>query len=81
MLILIKLAAIVTVVIFYQTGKQNGENGIRWAVIGLVGYVLGFAIAMMLIGETFIAILIACITVYFTRLQLLKILTKNKALN
>ena len=77
MLILIKLAAIVTVVVFYQTGKSNGENGIRWAVTGLVGYVLGFAISMMLIGETFIAIFIACIIVYFTRLQLLKMLAKK----
>ena len=81
MLILIKLAAIVIVVIFYQTGKNNGENGIRWAIIGLVGYVLGFALAWLLIGETFIAILIACITVFFTRLQLLKMLAKNKPLN
>ena len=81
MLILIKLVAIVTVVVFYQTGKNNGENGIRWAVIGLVGYILGFAIAMMLIGETFIAILIGCISVYFTRLQLLKMLAKKKVFN
>ena len=80
MLILIKLAAIVTIVVFYQTGKSNGENGIRWAVIGLVGYILGFAIAMTLISETFIAILIACITVYFTRLQLLKMLAKKTQL-
>lgn len=77
MLILIKLAAIATVVIFYQTGKRNGENGIRWGVIGLIGYVLGFALGMMLIGETFIAILVACVTVYFTRLQLLKMLSKK----
>jgi len=81
MLILIKLAAIVAAVVFYQTGKSNGENGIRWAVIGLVGYFLGFAIAWMVIGETFIAILIACMTVYFTRLQLLKMLAKKKALS
>ncbi len=81
MLILIKLAAIVTVVVFYQTGKKNGENGIRWAVVGLVGYILGFAIAWMVIGETFVAILIACITVYFTRLQLLKMQAKKKTLN
>jgi len=81
MLILIKLAAIVTIVVFYQTGKRNGENGIRWALVGFIGYVLGFAIGMMLIGETFISILIACITVYFTRLQLLKMLAKSKALH
>lgn len=81
MLILIKLAAIVTVVVFYQTGKNNGENGIRWALIGLFGYFLGFALAWTIIGETFISILIACITVYFTRLQLLKMLAKNRMLN
>ena len=81
MLILIKLAAIVTAVVFYQTGKSHGENGIRWAVVGLVGYILGFAIAWMIIGETFIAILAACITVYLTRLQLLKMLAKSKTLD
>ncbi|RLA19327.1 MAG: hypothetical protein DRQ62_12055 [Gammaproteobacteria bacterium] len=80
MLILIKLVAIVTVVVFYQTGKNNGENGIRWAVIGLVGYLLGFAITWLVVGETFISILVACITVYFTRLQLLK-MRANKKLN
>lgn len=80
MLILIKLAAIVTAIVFYQTGKNNGENGIRWAVIGMVGYILGFALSWVIIGETFISILVACITVYFTRLQLLKMLAKNKIL-
>ena len=81
MLILIKLAAIVTVVVFYQTGKNNGENGIRWAIIGLVGYLLGFALSWMVIGETFISISTACIIVYFTRLQLLKMLARKKSLN
>ena len=79
MLILIKLAAIITAVVFYQTGKKHGENGIRWAIVGVIGYFLGFALAWMLIGETFIAILIACATVYFTRLQLLKMLAKKSA--
>ncbi len=77
MLILIKLAAIVTAIVFYQTGKKNGENGIRWAVVGVIGYILGFAIAMLLIGETLISILIACICVHLTRLQLLKMLAKK----
>lgn len=81
MLILIKLAAIVTIIVFFQTGKRNGENGIKWAVIGLIGYVLSFFLAMSVIGETFISILIACIAVYFTRIQLLKMLAKNKVAN
>ncbi len=79
MLILIKLVAIITAVVFYQTGKKHGENGIRWAIVGIVGYMLGFAMAWVLIGETFIAIIIACVTVYFTRLQLLKMLAKKSA--
>lgn len=69
---LIILAAIVTVMVFYQTGKKNGENGIRWAVIGFVGYVLGYMAAWVVIGETFISIFIGCITVYFARMRLLK---------
>lgn len=75
---LIILAAIVTVVAFYQTGKNNGENGIRWAVTGFVGYVLGYMVAWVIIGETFISIFAGCITVYFARQQMLKISTKKK---
>ncbi|WP_428357002.1 hypothetical protein [Methyloprofundus sp.] len=79
MLILIKLAAIATVIIFYQTGKRNGENGFKWALIGFIGFVLGFALSMTVIGETLISILIACVGVYFTRLQLLKMLSKTNS--
>ena len=81
MLILIKLAAIAIAIVFYQTGKGHGENGIRWAIVGLIGYFLAFAIAMLLIGETLIAIVLACVAVYFTRLQLLRMLAKKKALS
>ena len=79
MLILIKLAAIATVVIFFQTGKHNGENGFKWALIGFIGCALGFAISMTVIGETLISIIVACIVVYFTRLQLLKMLEKTRS--
>ena len=79
MLILIKLAAIATVVIFFQTGKHNGENGFKWALIGFIGFALGFAISMTVIGETLISIIVACIVVYFTRLQLLKMLEKTRS--
>lgn len=76
MLIIIKLAAIATLVIFYQTGKRNGENGIKWAFIG---FILGFSLSMTIIGETLISIVVACIGVYFTRVQLLKMLARSKA--
>lgn len=79
MLIIIKLVAIATLVIFYQTGKKNGENGIRWAFIGFIGFALGFALSMTLIGETLISIVVACIVVYFTRAQLLKMLARSKS--
>lgn len=78
---LIILAAIVTVVVFYHTGKNNNQNGIKWAIIGFVGYVLGYMVSWIIIGETFISIFIGCATVYFARVQLLKMLTKNKTLN
>lgn len=75
---LIILAAIVTVVVFYQTGKNNGENGIRWAVTGFLGYVLGYVISWVVIGETFISIFIGCVTVFFARIQLLKMTAKKR---
>ncbi len=81
MLILIKLTVITVMVIFFQTGKNNGENGFKWAIIGLIGYVLGFALAMTVIGETFIAIATACITVYVTRKQLIKMSINRQSLN
>ena len=80
MLILIKLTAIAAMVVFFQTGKKNGENGFKWAAIGLIGYVLGFALAMTMIGETFISIAAACITVHFTRKQLIKMSMNNTLL-
>jgi len=67
---LIILAAFITAIVFYHSGKTNSENGIKWAVTGLFGYILGFAIGMVVIGETFISIFIACLIVYFTHTQL-----------
>ncbi|SMG64763.1 membrane protein [methanotrophic bacterial endosymbiont of Bathymodiolus sp.] len=79
MLILIKLAAIATVVIFFQTGKNHGENGYKWALIGFIGFALGFAISMTVIGETLISLAVACIVVYLTRSQLLKMLANTRS--
>lgn len=33
-----KIAGILMMVWFYQTGKQHHANAIQWAIIGLVGY-------------------------------------------
>lgn len=38
MLILAKLSAILVVVLFYLAGKEHNENGIKWGIIGLIGY-------------------------------------------
>ena len=38
MLILAKLVGILTLVWFYLTAQKQGESGIKWAIIGLIGY-------------------------------------------
>jgi hypothetical protein len=40
MLLLTKLAALGIVIWFYMTAEKMGEPPIKWAVIGLIGYVL-----------------------------------------
>jgi len=75
---LIILIAIITAIVFFNSGKKNGENGIKWSVTGLIGYILGFAIGMAVVGETFISIFIGCVTVYLTHLQLVKMAHKNQ---
>ena len=78
---LILWAAIFTVIIFFQSGKNKGENGIKWAIVGLIGYILGFAIGMLVIGETFVSIFIACAIVYFAYKLLSKAALKKKAID
>lgn len=75
---IILLPAIITVIYFFHSAKNNRENGIKWAIVGLIGYILGFAIGIVVIGETFVSIFIACATVYFTHLQLSRTSLKNK---
>lgn len=43
MLILMKVFAVLITVWFYQTAKQKGEPAINWAVTGLIGYLLVWA--------------------------------------
>jgi len=76
---IIILAAFITVIVFYHSGKNKGENGIKWAITGLFGYLLGFAAGMLVIGETFISIFIACAIVYFAHIQLTRMALKNKS--
>ena len=43
MLILMKVFAVLIVVWFYQTAKSKSEPAINWAVTGLIGYLLVWA--------------------------------------
>lgn len=49
MLLLAKLAGILTLVWFYLTGKKMGEPPIKWAIIGLFGYWLSWWLGNKLI--------------------------------
>lgn len=73
---IILFPAIITVILFYYSGKNKNENGVKWGIIGLIGYILGFVLAMVTIGETFISIFIACALVFFTHIQLSKMAKK-----
>jgi uncharacterized membrane protein YfcA len=75
---IILLPAIITVILFYHLGKNNKDNGIKWAIVGLIGYILGFTLAIMTVAETFISIVIACAVVYFTYTQLLRMSKRAK---
>ena len=40
MLLLTKLAALGVVIWFYMSAEKSGQPAVKWAVIGLVGYVI-----------------------------------------
>lgn len=42
MLLLAKLAGILVLIWFYLTGQKMGEPPVKWAIIGLIGYWLGW---------------------------------------
>lgn len=67
---IILLPAIITVIFFFFSGKKRKDNGVKWSVVGLIGYILGFSLGMTIIGETFVSIFIACATVYLSHIQL-----------
>ena len=54
MLILAKLAGILMMVWFYFGGKAQGENAVKWAILGLIGYWLTWWISNKLIIATLV---------------------------
>ena len=70
-MLVIIICFIAMLIIFFQSAKQNKENGFKWAFIGMIGFTLSFAIAIMLIGETFAAAGIAAVCCFFVRAQLI----------
>ena len=88
MLILVKVAAILVLVWFYLSGKKQGENPIKWAITGLIGYWLSWLIANKLLAAALVGmfsksttiiflitqtpILFALATVYLVRKKLIK---------
>jgi len=78
---IILLPAIITAILFFYSGKSRKDNGVKWAVVGVIGYILGFTIGMVVIGETFVSIFIACAIVYLAHIQLSRSALKSKASN
>jgi len=70
-MLVIIIGFIIMLITFFQTAKQHRENGFKWAVIGIIGFTLSFAIAIMLIGETFSSAGIAILCCFFIRAQLI----------
>jgi len=77
-MLVIILFFIIMIVVFFQTGKRSGENGFKWAFTGFIGFTLSFAIAIMLIGETFIAAGVAAVCCLLIRAQLLNNVRREK---
>jgi hypothetical protein len=94
MLLLAKLTGVLVLVWFFTTGKKMGENPIKWAIIGLIGYWLAWWIGNKLIlgslvgmfsKKTFIIYLVTQIPVvcgavaaFFVRKKLIKIAEKEQ---
>jgi hypothetical protein len=56
MLLLTKLAALGIVIWFYMTAEKNGEPPIKWAIIGLVGYILTWFLVDFFLDSTLSAV-------------------------
>ncbi len=92
MLLTAKFAGILIMIWFYLTGKKAEEQGIKWAIIGVVGYWLTWWLADLLIldalvgtvkgGSAFlvtqIPVLISIVVSFFIRKKLLAEAEKNE---
>jgi hypothetical protein len=57
MLLLAKLAALGVIIWFYMTADKNGEPAVKWAVIGLVGYIITWFLVDFAIDNAFAAVI------------------------
>jgi len=53
MLLIAKLAALGVVIWFYMTAEKNGESPVKWAVIGLIGYLIFWFMVDLIIDKAF----------------------------
>ena len=53
MLLLTKLVALAIVIWFYMTAEKNGQPAVKWAVIGLVGYVITWFLVDFVLDSAF----------------------------
>lgn len=53
MLLLAKLGALAVVIWFYTTADKNGEPPVKWAVIGLVGYIITWFLTDFIFDSAF----------------------------
>ncbi len=51
MLLLSKIAALGIVIWFYMTAEKNGQPAIKWAIIGLIGFLLGWFVLDFIIDQ------------------------------
>jgi hypothetical protein len=57
MLLLAKLAALGVIIWFYMTADKNGQPPVKWAVIGLVGYIIAWFLVDFVIDNALSAVL------------------------
>jgi hypothetical protein len=55
MYLLAKLAALGIVIWFYMTADKAGQPPVKWAVIGLIGYIIAYLIASFTLGTALTA--------------------------
>jgi uncharacterized membrane protein len=53
MLLLTKLAALAVIIWFYMTAEKNGQPTVKWALIGLVGYIITWFLVDFILDSAF----------------------------